>query len=47
MVGRAEELLEIHRQAEALLQAPEFESRFEAFLRPDQVGKWRLQLYWK
>ncbi len=49
-LDRAEELLKIHRQAEALLQAPEFESRFEAFLRPDQIGKWRLDnvcgYYW-
>ena len=50
MSDRSEWLLTIHLKAEALIAEPGFERRFDSFLRPDQVGKWRLDgisgYYW-
>ena len=50
MNDRSQWLLDIHRKAEALIAEPGFELAFESFLRPDQVGKWRLDgisgYYW-
>jgi hypothetical protein len=35
-------LEDVHKRAEALIAKPDFERRFEAFLRPEQRGRWRL-----
>jgi len=48
--NRLEWLTDVRRQAEELLADLHFEDRFEAFLREDQLGKWRLDnvcgYYW-
>ena len=50
MTDRSGWLLGVHRQAEELLSDPECPERMNPFLRPEQIGKWRLDnvcgYYW-
>ena len=50
MPDRTEWLLEVDRKAKALLAEADYASRFDSFLRPDQIGKWGLDnlsgYYW-
>jgi hypothetical protein len=47
---RLDWLTAVHKQAELLLAAPDYEQQFSRFLREDQIGKWRLDnvcgYYW-